>query len=544
MAANSSNGTPTKRIAAIDLGTNSFHAVIVDIYPDGSFRTVDKLKEMVILAEKGMGDLLSGDAMERGLAALKKIKILCDNQGVEEILAYATSAIREARNGGEFIQRMIDQVQVKALAISGKMEAELIGHAVQHGISLDEKPVLMADVGGGSVEFIIANNKKFFYSSSKKLGVARMAAQFVSTDPISKKEKKKLRNHFKQQLQDLFEAAEKYEIDTIVGSSGTMENIGQMIANRNDISTKMTLNELQFSAKSYKKFYKDFIKRSHDERLGEKGLDDKRVDIIAPGLVLLKLLIKQLGIENVKISESALREGMILQYIKKEKENLNLDLLAARSVGRNPRRRSIFELLRKYKWHEDHSTHVTNMALQLFDELQLELELPDSDRELLEYAGYVHDIGYFISRRKHHKHTLYLIRHSDLRGFNNEEINIIANVARYHRRSTPASRHKYYDRQNKEVKRRIRMLAGLLRVADGLDRSHYQNVQNLEIEIVDGKTCFYITTESDPELEIWGAMRKRHLFEEITGRPLEIYPKEEGQVVEIKQPDPFPEYKA
>ncbi|MDR8390652.1 Ppx/GppA family phosphatase [Aliifodinibius sp. S!AR15-10] len=544
MTEHSSNGTPTKRIAAIDLGTNSFHAVIVDIYPDGSFRTVDKLKEMVILAEKGLGDILSEDAMDRGLAALKKIKILCDNQGVEEILAYATSAIREARNGGEFIQRMIDEVQVKALAISGKIEAELIGHAVQHGISLDEKPVLMVDIGGGSVEFIIANNKEFFYSTSKKVGVARMAAQFVSTDPISKKEKKKLRNHFKQELSELFEAAEKHGIDTIIGSSGTMENIGQMIANRNSISTKMTLNELQFSSKSYKKFYKDFINRDHDDRLGEKGLDDKRVDIIAPGLVLLRLLTKKLNIQDIKISESALREGMILQYIKKEKESLNLDLLAAKTVGRNPRRRSIFELVRKYRWHEDHSTHVTNMALQLFDELQEQLKLPDGDRELLEYAGYVHDIGYFISRRKHHKHTLYLIRHSDLRGFNNEEINIIANVARYHRRSTPASRHKYYDRQSSGVKERIRKLSGILRVADGLDRSHYQNVQKLEMEVKDGKTHFYITTESDPELEIWGAMRKRQLFEEITGRPLEIYPKEQGEVVDIEQPDPFPEYKS
>ncbi len=544
MADNSSNGTPTKRIAAIDLGTNSFHAVIVDIYPDGSFRTVDKLKEMVILAEKGMGNTLSEDAMERGLSALKKIKILCDSQGVEQILAYATSAIREARNGGEFIQQMIDEVQVKALAISGKKEAELIGHAIQHAISLVGQPVLMADVGGGSVEFIIANNKEFFYSSSKKLGVARMAAQFVDNDPITKKEKKKLKKHFRNELKDLFEAAKEYQVETIVGSSGTMENIGKMIANRNSMSTKMTLNELEYSADDFKRFHKDFIKMDREARLDEKGLDEKRVDIIAPGLVLLKLLIKELNIRNVRISEAALREGMILHYIKNEKDKLNLDLLAIDSIGRDPRRRSVFELLKKCNWHENHSTHVTGMALQLFDVLQEELDLPDGDRELLEYAGYLHDIGYHISHRKHHKHALYLIRHADLRGFNDEEISIIANVARYHRRSTPASRHKYYDQQNKDVKQRIRKLAGILRVADGLDRSHYQNVQDLEVKIMDDKIHFYISTESEPELEIWGAMRKRHLFEEITGRSLEIYPKEQGEVIDIKQPDPFPEYKS
>lgn len=180
--------TPFKRIAAIDLGTNSFHAVIVDIYPDGSFRTVDKLKEMVILAEKGMSDHLSEEAMTRGLDALKRIKFLCDSQEVESILAFATSAIREAKNGGEFIQRIYAETQIKARAIPGKREAQLIGYAVRHSISLNDEMVLMVDIGGGSVEFIIGNHKEMLYHNSLKLGVARMSARFVENDPISGKE--------------------------------------------------------------------------------------------------------------------------------------------------------------------------------------------------------------------------------------------------------------------------------------------------------------------------------------------------------------------
>jgi len=536
------NATPAKRIAAIDLGTNSFHAVIVDIYPDGSFRTVDKLKEMVILAEKGMGQRLSRDAMDRGLAALKKIKILCDSQGVEQILAYATSAIREAKNGGEFIQRMIDEVGIKAHAISGRMEAELIGHAVRHAVALGEEPVLMVDIGGGSVEFIVANKREFFYSASRKIGVARMAARFVNTDPVSRKERQKLRDHFEQELVELFKALGEHPVDTIIGSSGTMENIAQMIANRTGLSASMTLNELEISADEYRSFHKEFIKLNREERLGVKGLEEKRVDIIAPGLVLLEMLIEKLGIAAIRISELALREGMILHYIKKERDQL--ELLPSLPGGTDPRRRSVFELLRKCDWHEQHSTHVTRMALQLFDAFREELDLPESDAELLEYAGYLHDIGYYISHRKHHKHALYLIRNADLRGFKEEEIEIIAHVARYHRRSTPKSRHKYYDRLDEELQRRIRMLAGILRVADGLDRSHYQNVRKMEIEKTDEEVRLYLTTEGDPELEIWGAKRKRHLFEEITGRELVIHTKEQGMVTEIDQPDPFPEYKA
>jgi len=541
MADSTFNGTASKRIAALDLGTNSFHVVIADIYPDGSFRTVDKLKEMVILAEKGMKNRLSEDAMDRGISALKKVNILCDSYNVERILAYATSAIREAENGGEFIQRMIDEVQIKALAISGKREAELIGQAIQHAVSFGTETVLMVDIGGGSVEFILGNKDEIFYSSSKKIGAARMAAEFVDHDPITKNEIKQLRQHFADELTDLFKAMEKHEVRTIVGSSGTMENIADMIADRQSITASLTLNELTYSTESFKKFQEDFIKMDREERLDQSGLEEKRVDIIMPGVVLLDFLIEECGIERVKISESALREGMILDYIKKEKDSLDLELLADFP---DPRRRSVFELLRKCDWHEKHSTHVAKMALQLFDELQDDLDLPDEDRELLEYASYMHDIGYYISHRKHHKHALYLIRYADLKGFRETEINIMANVARYHRRSTPAKRHKRYRKLDKPVRKRVKKLSGILRVADGLDRSHFQNVQQLEISKGEDTITLYITTEADPELEIWGATRKSYLFELVTGKTLEIYPKEEGEVIDVEQPDPFPEHKS
>lgn len=541
MADSSSNGTPAKRIAAVDLGTNSFHAVLVDIYPDGSFRTVDKLKEMVILAEKGMSDRLGPQAMDRGISALKKIKILCDSQAVEEILAYATSAIREAKNGGEFIQRIIDEVGIKPLAISGKMEAELIGHAVKHAVSIGEKPVLIADIGGGSVEFIIANNQHFLFSASKKVGVARMATRFVDNDPISKTEIQSLRTHFQKELVDVIEAAKSHGVNTIIGSSGTMENIAAMIADRQSLNASINLNELEFDAKAFRSFYKSFIKLDRDARLSESKLEPKRVDIIAPGVVLVNFLIGKISVKKIKISESALREGMILNYIKKEKENLGLQLLADFP---DPRRRSVFELLRKCNWHEKHSTHVAQLALQLFDAFKGELRLEEADRELLEYASLLHDIGYYVSHRKHHKHALYLIRHADLKGFKEEEIKVMANVARYHRRSTPKKRHKRYRKLDKPLRKKVKKLSAILRLADGLDRSHFQNVQEMEIRNEEHTITLIIDCQADPQLEIWGALRKSFLFEKVTGKNLQIYPLENGKIEEVAQPDPYPERKS
>lgn len=511
---------PTKRIAAIDLGTNSFHAVLVDIYPDGSFRTIDKLKEMVILAEKGMVNHLSEGAMARGLEALKHIKFLCDNQGVETILAYATSAIREATNGGEFIQQAFDEIGIRVRAISGKMEAEMIGIAVRHSIALTEQMVLMADIGGGSVEFIVGNKDEFVYVSSIKLGVARMAALFVNNDPITSEEIEALEAHYRKELSELAEVLKKHSVKTLIGSSGTMENIAAMIEGKKSDAPILSLNEYELSRKEFKSFYKKFIQLNSEQRAQEKMLDEKRINIINPGMVLVKFLLEEFKIKKVKISEEALRDGMILKFINSEKEKPHLQLVADFP---EPRKRSIYELLRKCNWAEEHSTHVAALALQIFDVLKEELKLSDSDREIFQYAALMHDIGYYISFRKHHKHSLYLIRNSDLRGFKEDEINLMANVARYHRRSPPKKSHLSYAVLGKDLRQRIKKLSAILRVADGLDRSHFQNVRSIEIINKKKKFSISINTESDPELEIWGAMRKSELFEEVTGKKLKIF---------------------
>lgn len=516
-SSNSNQVTPIKRIAAIDIGTNSFHAIIVDIYSDGSFRTLDKLKEMVQLAKGGMGKRLSDGAFKRGLTALKNIKRLADSYECEEILAYATSAIREAENGGEFIQRSIDDIGVKMNAIPGRVEAELIGLAVRHGVKLTEKPVLVADIGGGSVEFILGSEKEFFFTASKKIGVSRMTEIFKPKDPITKEDIKTLEDHYEEKLQDVAQAFALNRTDTIVGSSGTMENIAQMIANRKDKSIDMTINEMEFSAEDFKKFYDWFIKLSKKERRDVSGLDTKRVGFINTGVVLLNYMIRKFGIKTVKISSQALREGIVIRYLKKEMIGLQWTGAFA-----DPRRRSVFELLRKTDWHETHSRHVANMALTIFDALEKELELTLQDRELLEYASYLHDIGYYISHSKHHKHALYIIRHSDLKGFKEDEIQIIANVARYHRRSTPKKRHSEYWKMPAPIRKRIKKLSGILRVADGLDRSHYQNVKDLEVYSEDDYIKINIRTEGEPHLEIWGAERKAELFKEVTGKKLKI----------------------
>lgn len=508
---------PVQRIAAIDLGTNSFHAIIVDIYPDGSFLTVDKLKEMVFLAEKGFDNSLSMQAMQRGLDALMKIKTLCDRQNVEHILAYATSAIREAENGGEFIQTIIDKTGIKALAISGIMEADLIGHAVRHTLSLGNDPVLIIDIGGGSVEFIVSDKYSSRFLASYKIGVARIKSRFIDKDPIDDTVIHQIITHYADQISSLNQKFDEHTFDTLVGSSGTMENIAAMIAIQNGTSPDITLNEFDYTPDQFAELYGKLIKMNPEERQKVSGIDPNRAELIVPGLILVDLIIRRFRIQHIKTSTQALREGIILRYIKHEMEHLKLmDYFA------DTRHKSVFEFLRRSHWHEHHSRHVAKMAIILFDAMRSSLGLTDNDRDLLEYAALMHDIGYFISRRRHHKHALYMIRNADLRGFDEREINIMANVARYHRRSAPAKRHPEYDNMDSDAKDIIKKLSGILRVADGLDRSHYQNVQELEINLTKKEVRIGIRTLADPELEIWGADRKKQLLEEVTSRKIFI----------------------
>lgn len=507
-----------KRLAAIDIGTNSFHAAIVEIKADGSYVTLDTHKEMVKLGDDVAHHFISNETMERAVAAMKYIHVLCKNREVETILAYATSAIRESKNGGDFIQRVIDETGIKIQVIPGEREAELIGIAVQHAISIDEKePVLVVDIGGGSVEFIICTQSKQLFKTSLKIGSSRCTSQFIHSDPISKSNLEELTKHLSQEIKPVLKAVEFHKPVALVGSSGTMESIAGLISFRINGSLPVNLNQFSYSKKDFDNFAKDFLKLNQSQRYALDGLEQKRADIILPGIVLTRLILEKTGLSLIKTSTFALREGMILDHIQSNKKQFTI-------LDEFPdiRQRSIHLLLTKCNWHEKHSRQVARLALKLFDELKPFHQLNEHDRELLEYACHLHDIGYHISHKSHHLHAMYLIQNADLRGFDYNEICILAHVARYHRRSTPKKRHNEYMAFSKEIRKKIKQLSAFLRVADGLDRSHFQTVIDLQTVVTDNRIILQLQSKSDPQVEIWGALRKAELFEKLFHRELEI----------------------
>jgi exopolyphosphatase/guanosine-5'-triphosphate,3'-diphosphate pyrophosphatase len=243
------------------------------------------------------------------------------------------------------------------------------------------------------------------------------------------------------------------------------------------------------------------------DRAGMPGLDDQRKDQIVAGALLVRELFERLKIKRIHLCGSALREGILLDYLARHAPDL-----AIRGEVPDPRRRSVIDLARRCDWHKTHSEQVASLAMRLFDELRPLHGMGTLERELIEYAALLHDIGWHIGRKGHHKHSMYLIQHGDLKPFTDEEVQVMAQIARYHRKSPPKRTHESYMALVPRARRIVDVGAALLRLADGLDRSHSSVIQGLRCRIDDGKVKCSLTAKSDAELEVWGARRKRECF--------------------------------
>lgn len=515
------NSVSTVRVCVIDLGTNSFHAIIVDAHPNGSYKVVDRLKEMVRLGQHGLdANRLPEEAIERGLRALKRIKLLADGWGVREYMSFATSAIREAVNGGEFIQRAADELNLRIRPISGEQEAHHIFQGVRRAVEFAE-PSLLVDIGGGSVEFIVVDDDNEVFDVSLKLGAARMTERFVTTDPMSSEEQEELRSYLEEQLENVFSVCREYGVNTIVGSSGTMKSLARVTLQDFGDDTRSIFQQT-FPVENVRRALEWVVQSSAEERNEHPGIEPKRVDQIGAGAVLLDVLCEELSeIEGVRVSPNALREGMVVHFI-----DTNYARLRQMASFRDPRRRSVHEIAYRFQWEQNHAQHVAATATFLFDLCRTLYEGPASDAELLEYASLLHDVGYLVNHAEHNEHSSYLIEHADLQGFQPEEVRIMALVARYHRDRFPDTSDERLGELSRGHRCRVRKLAALVRVAEGLDRSHFQNVVALRARLTDSSLHLFLATKGDPQLELWAAKEEGALFETAFDREIHVEPTE------------------
>lgn len=506
------------RLSAIDIGSNSIHMVVAQADSDGAVTTLWRMKEPVGLGRMSFPSKnLSRESMDRAVTVLARFKLAAQQRQSEKTLAIATSAVREAHNGGDLIERIRRELGMYVRVVSARDEARLIYLAVRHALDLGSDPHLIVDIGGGSVEFIVGDEERAQILESRKLGAARMTAQFVKSDPLTKDDRKALERHYDRELTPLFDQIAVAKPVRVIGTSGTLENIARMCGGdaRGHGEDEKIVGSIQRSA--FAKLLRRLLNTDSKERARFKGLDDARKDQILAGALLVREIFDRTDAKRIDICGVALREGILLDYLSR-----NLPKLAIRREVPEPRRRSVLDLARRCDWHQTHSEHVCKLCLELFDQLKPLHGLGGIERELIEFAVLLHDIGWHISGKGHHKHSMYLIMNGKLKAFTGEEQRIIANIARYHRKGGPTRDHEEYDRLSSRARRIVDVGAAILRIADGLDRSHACAVQSVSCKIGDKRVRCILDTRSDAELEIWGARRKADWFEQAFGRKIEF----------------------
>jgi exopolyphosphatase/guanosine-5'-triphosphate,3'-diphosphate pyrophosphatase len=349
-----------------------------------------------------------------------------------------------------------------------------------------------------------------------KLGAIRLKDLYLHRNPNSKSMQKQMRALIEAQLQGALKEFRRTRFDRIVATSGMAGNLAEVIHLERTGRPLPQLNLATVTYKELEAMEARLARSGPKERSAIPGIDPKRADTLYPAATVLRMLLQLCEAEDLTISDKAIREGVIYDFIQRHREKIK-----AEQEIPDVRRRNVIGLVRRCQVPLDHGGHVAKLALQLFDQTKALHGYGRREREWLEYAAMLHDVGYMINPRQHHKHTYYLIKHSDLSGFQSDEIEIIANVARYHRRSHPHKKHGAYGTLSGSSRRIIDTLSAMLRVADGLDRSHFAVVRSLQVRL--GSTLtMSLQTAGDVELELWAAKGRADLLERVLGRKVQF----------------------
>lgn len=500
-------------LAAIDIGTNSFHMVIVKFEAGKtSFKVIDRVKESVRLGS-GSTDMkyLSQSAINRGIETLRRFKQMADAYSAP-VRAIATSAVREALNQNEFIRRVKAELEIKVEVASGFEEARLIYLGIVQALPVHNTAIMMMDIGGGSTEFLVGKKREIYYDNSLKLGAIRLTQKFFPDQEVTDKKLKQCREYVSGSLLPVIREVKKQKYALAVGSSGTIMSIAKIIRLRRGDLSDSSMNGFVFTAKELFAVVEELCSAGTvKQRLKIPGLDPARADIIIGGAVILEQSFRALKLKQMTVSEFALREGIILDTI--EKQYRGKDFRAFDNI----RYTSVMQLAEAFKYEKEHSHHVAALAVRIFDVTQPLHRLGRIERDFLEAAAILHEIGIFISHSNHHRHSQYLIRNSELLGYTDNEKEIIANVARYHRKSHPKPKHETFALLSPEDQQLVQKLSGILRIADGLDRTHAGAVHDIAIRRTGKRVQFRIRSGrgKNVEMDLWGAERKKELFEEM-----------------------------
>jgi exopolyphosphatase/guanosine-5'-triphosphate,3'-diphosphate pyrophosphatase len=511
-------GPEGRVVSFIDIGTNSVRLLVVRLNPNHSYTILTQQKQQIRLGEGEFEeDEILPEAIERLVTVCKKFTDLAGTFKTDEFVAVATSAMREATNQCEILHRLRLEAQLDVRVISGQEEARLIYLGVSSGIHLGDRQALFIDIGGGSTEIAIGGERNYHYLESFKIGAIRLSNLYLSgnvANPILPDQYKKIQHHVRDTIIHSIQKIRKQQPELGIGGSGTIMNLAE-IAHK-------TLHQNGNSGESVL-LYKDLCKVIDllcslplDKRKKIPGMNPDRADIIIPGAAILDLFMKELSLDSITITGRGLQDGLLVDYLSR--------IDAFPLLGElSPRQRSVLQLGRSCGINEVHARTVTSLVLELFDSAKEQKlhAFGEWERSLLEYATFLHDIGSFISYTNHHAHSYYIIKNSELLGFDEKEITFMANIARFHRKKIPRRKDPEILDLDSQEREALKILSTFIRLGESLDRSHAALIQHVRFSHIDRESVHLeVIARGDCQLEIWGVEAEKRAFEKIFGKSL------------------------
>lgn len=512
------------KLAAIDIGSNSVKLVVVEAASSDSFAVLAREKEVVRLGHDTLREgHLDKDAISRAVNCIGRFRSIAEARGAEQIIAIATASVREAHNSAEFIKEVEKRTDVRVEVLSGIEEARLIGLAAAQGCATNSASLLNIDIGGGSTELSLMRDGMPTELFSVKLGAVGLTEWFVASDPVKPKELRALREEIRSALERPSRELRSKKWIQATGTSGTILAIGEALRLRRaraltfhkqgaqPVGTEITFRELE-------RFNDRLAGMTTLERRGVPGISSQRSEIIVAGGQVLEGAMRALDVNELRTCDWALREGVIINHLRE----MDAESRPPLPDNIDPGLRGVHAVGHRFGYEEAHAHQVAKFAEKIFDHLAREFELSRHHRTLLSAAALLHDIGYHIAHESHHKHSLYLIKHSELTGFSEAERDVIANVARYHRGALPRERHPDYSMLNQQDRETVWRLGAILRIADAFDRSHDGSVTDIRCEKEGGIMHIQLRSAQSCEKEIWASEQKSAMFEQAFGCKLSL----------------------
>lgn len=505
-------------IAFFDIGTNAIRMLLARINRNHTYTILSKQREAVRLGEGEFAtQKIQSEPIQRAVLVCSKFARMARSYGAQEIVAVATSATREAKNQARFLGRLEKKVHIDARVISGKEEARLIYLGVCSGMNLQKKRALFIDIGGGSTELIVGDQHKYYFLDSLKLGAIRLTSAFFGaneTDAVSPQRYKLVQDQIRNVAVAALRRLRRHKFELAIGSSGTIVNLAQIAANldpRQSDRTVMTRAQLRAAAKL-------ICSLPMEKRRQISGINPDRADIIVAGTAILETLMDELGLTEINISERGLREGLLIDHISRQSQKS-----ATGHIGL--RERTVLQLGHSCNFEQKHAEDVARIALELFDSARnAGLHKRGSwEREMLEYAAMLHDIGMFLSFDGHQAHSAYFIRNAELLGFDQKELTIIAAISEFHRKNLPRKKHPGYAVLDKASREMVLELCIFLRLAESLERSRSGVIEHAKLVRPRSKPLtLAITAKQDCSLEIWGVRNHIRAFKKVFGQEFVI----------------------